>query len=341
VNKIQITSWSGRLGNNLFQLANAFHLAKHVGGEVSLPTDGLIDTMQREFFSREQTPSPHFLARLLPRNMTHKPHLKAVFESIGPFPFQKMYSDGNIQFEAPLEFHSSFDGTCSSFRDLEAHPSIQKSFHSPRLRSIMKSDILPLITRVLDGKKLKNIPSIMGPSALTIHFRSGDVMDMSSKAVGFAQAPASLAKKVISDGAYKKVILCSGGPRNLDEVNPTVREIMTYCANLNIEYDLHYRSVIEDMYILLNSHNVLIMGQTSFSRSLILASPTVENIFMPVFDVSRWEPIISGFTGDKSVQVRTYEFLNYVNSPQWIPTKEVKRRMITHSVEDVILRQII
>ena len=85
------------------------------------------------------------------------------------------------------------------------------------------------------------------------------------------------------------------------------------------------------------------MGHTSFSRSLVIGSSKVQKIYAPRFtSADDHNPLMYSIRGDHKVHARIYEFRNYINpSEGWVPTPEIKKLMISHSADDVLLKTIV
>ena len=225
------------------------------------------------------------------------------------------------------------------------HPPYAKSAQSKRMRLIMRDEVIPAIVHIFENSKFdKSKTRSLRPEekeTLVIHVRGGDIMDPQRSHAGFHQAPASLAEKTIEEGGYKRVILCAEPPLNVSEINPVHRSIKTFCANRGIECHADHRGMVEDMYLILNASSVLIMGHTSFSRSLVIGSSVIENIYAPYFG-NQYDSLAYTFRDVRDVRVRIYELRNYLDvRAEWNPSEEMKVRMTSHRSEDVFLKAIL
>jgi len=323
--KIHIAEWEGRVGNNLIQLGRALHLAKCVGAEVILPDAGSCDTMQQELFLYTKTTQTSFMGLRVPGKTEKKPYR---------FMCERAFYD--IPVKLPPLFTSKFNSGDRIYSDLLADQRMHRSQYSPRMRDIFIQHIKPHLDRnVFRHVKKKSIDS----DTLTIHLRAGDIMNPKTTHPHFPQAPLSFFTKVLSGEKFRKVIVCT---EHSQFANPVLRYLVTYCQNRNIECDVSHRSAAEDMYILANSTNLAVGGNTSFSRSLILCSPEICNIFVPrIVDDHRPEIMVTSFYNNPSVRVTSYVFPDYFpRDSAWLASEEQKHRMISHPEEKVVLHSI-
>lgn len=327
MHRVHITAWEGRVGNNLQQLGRALHLAECVGAEVTLPDAHLCDTIQQEVFLKEEKISTTRWFGIKISTSSKKTPVT--------FTCKKRFNDIVLR-SFPELFASKFNSDDRVYSDLMATSVFQRSENSTRMRDVYMRHIRPH----LENQVFKNVRHRkLGDDTLIVHLRGGDIMNPKTTHPSFVQAPLSFFTKIISEGRFQKVIVCSEYEQFS---NPVVRSLVTYCQNVGVKCDASPRSVAEDMYIIANSKNLAVGGYTSFSRSLVLCSPDVRRIFVPRLNkFNEPEAMITSFEGDRSVRVESYIFPEYFQpDSEWTASDDQKRRMLKYPEEKIKLHSI-
>ena len=345
--RIQLNRWSGRLGNNMQQLAKAIHLAKCVGAELHFPSadEGSIGgKMQLEMFYNRAEPLSNLssIVRGVKSTIgidTHTPLSKKDITPLAPISYEKVYHDTALTLEG--DFSSDFQsGECLRWSRIENHPPYANSMYG-NLHDIMKNDVMPIVSPPILKAKVKDLGYLEDDDTLVIHIRAGDVMDIKTTHPAFVQSPMCLATKVIKEHGYKNIVICSEDPKSDDQVNPVHVSLPMFCRNHAIKCDAEFRSVAVDAQILSRAKNVLIMGHTTFSTSLVLGSHTIKNVYFARHQKPRIASLLERCLNRTPTRVYAYGVNGYfAEGQEWVPTHEQKMKMLTCTEDQVFLHHI-
>jgi hypothetical protein len=146
---------------------------------------------------------------------------------------------------------------------------------SPRLgayRRILRRELLPVLPYHDDH--------LINDETLVIHMRSGDVFgdDLSEIPKGYIQPPLSYYLEIINKFGIKDIVIVTDNLRN-----PCIKQLKELMPDLKIQTS----NLLDDMSTIMSARN-LIVGQSSFSLCLGLASDKIKRIFIPQFDITNW-----------------------------------------------------
>ena len=212
------------------------------------------------------------------------------------------------EYDFPVKLYDSilWDTTRYYPKEIENYVDINSyiSFMSKNITDVYQNEIYNLFNFNEYNLNLKN--------SIAIHLRSGDILTPFAHKC-YIQSPWSYYKKIIDSTSCKKIILCTGG----NPINPCYHKIIEYCNDKNIECDYASRNILEDLYILSNSDEVVIGGVSTFSYTACFMSKKVKIIHYPDFNHS--------FINEKDTlsnlncKLMSYEFKDYYTSWKYEP----------------------
>jgi hypothetical protein len=321
VHHTKISKWEGSLGSNLFQLANAIHLAKCIGSQVCFPALKSYNLAQLQLFTKEKS---SFFSSLFSKKS------KDSVRTINSLPyFEKKYHNINLSIDHDIE--SSFNAHDKRYADLQANSAVQKSLHSPRFRDICQNNILPMLNNCIQHTKHA---SDSYESTLVVHITTNK-----SKVI----PPFAYIEKILGGSKYNKVIVCSAAPDINAVSNPLHAHLVAYCKNNAIVCDSQYRTLSHDLKIILNAKNVVMTADSRLIRIALLCSQKIQNINIPrLTNLFHDDIMMSTFTNDQSVNVHAYKFVNYYSqNEEWdIEHRDLRKKISIFSKDSVIVDSI-
>ena len=312
---IYILSWYSGLGNNIIQLAQAEYLAEQAGFTVHAPPHNILK-LQNKFLMHDIKPIP----------LEQRPYFPKTSSSL----FFDLRKKPDLFAGSKLALFGSF-----YFR-FDMQP------FSPRLgdyRRILRRELLPVLPYYNDH--------LINDETLVIHMRSGDVFgdDLSEIPKGYIQPPLSYYLEIINKFGFKDIVIVT----EKDLRNPCINQLKELMPNTKIQTS----NLLDDMSTMMSARN-LIVGQSSFSLCLGLASDKIKRIFIPQFDITNWffhsrgyiapniyryffDPRFSGSQfQDMDIEVYLIKIANYVPIGDWRNNEQQKTLMIEHLREDII-----
>ena len=159
------------------------------------------------------------------------------------------------------------------------------------------------------------------------------------------QPPLSYYLEIINKFGFKDIVIVT----EKDLRNPCIKQLKEIMPDLKIQTS----NLLDDMSTIMSARN-LIVGQSSFSLCLGLASDKIKRIFIPQFDITNWffhsrghiapniyryffDPRFSGSQfQDLDIEVYLIKIANYVPIGDWRNNEQQKTLMIEHLGEDII-----
>eukprot|EP00928_Gymnodinium_smaydae_P027068 TRINITY_DN21053_c0_g1_i1.p1 TRINITY_DN21053_c0_g1~~TRINITY_DN21053_c0_g1_i1.p1 ORF type:complete len:675 (-),score=30.28 TRINITY_DN21053_c0_g1_i1:94-2118(-) len=285
---IAITSWSGRVGNNLLQLANALIVARRIGAvSVRTPQGGAV----RELFDLPTVLSVGTDLQSLRRGCPGASAISGTWLLRQPCPFVSVQERRDALRQFVLPWMNSELARC-----------VRRSRRSSQTQTCAAS--------------CKNASIDLGPE-LVVHLRGGDIFDDAHVHQQHRQPPCALYQRIFADGIrgipFKKVIVVterwqkrrrSNHGRNLGNRTPLVdrehpclqhlfrlkqsnfasdqlehgdlRSSLAYTHQPTIEFSVG--SLLEDACALLRARHIVVSFST-FSGALALMSSAVQRIY--------------------------------------------------------------
>jgi hypothetical protein len=312
---IYILSWYSGLGNNIIQLAQAEYLAEQAGFTVHVP--------------------PHNIMKLENKYLMH---------DIKPMPLeQRPYfpkTSSSLFFDLRKKPDSFAGSKLALFRSFYFRFDMQP--FSPRLgdyRRILRRELLPVLPHYDD-------PHI-NDDTLVIHIRSGDVFgdDPSEIPKGYIQPPLSYYLEIINKFGFKDIVVVT----EKDLRNPCIKQLKALIPDIKIQT----ADLINDMSTIMSAKN-LIVGQSSFSLCLGLASDKLKRMFIPQFEITNWfyhsrchfsnniyryffDPrFSSSHFHNMDIEVYLIKISKYVPIGEWRNNEQQNTLMLEHSRENLV-----
>lgn len=312
--ELYLSTWHAGLANCLVQLVHAQYIAERGG------------------FTGRYVP-PHGLLKVEDRFRTHNIKLKPQKQkSYFPQTPSSIFRDLQNRPESTL-------GLATLFRTLFFDYDIQP--FSPRLgdyRSILKRDLSSIIPHHDDTS--------ITDETLVIHIRSGDVFVDDPKTIvnSYVQPPTSYYSEIIDKFNFRDVVIVS----EKDLKNPCINQLMKLIPNIRIQTS----DLISDMSTIISARN-LIVGVSTFSLCLGLASDKLKRLFIPQFDSTNkfyylrgpfsnniyryfYDPhFSSSHLRDLDIEAYLIKISSYTLMGDWRNSEQQRKLMVEHSRDHI------
>jgi hypothetical protein len=173
-------------------------------------------------------------------------------------------------------------------KDFESIDWLTNSYYSPASLYVKDDYKDFLIDKILDvfRNEIKSMINIfhfevvdsINEKTLTVHLRGGDIIRDVHPLYKQKIVPWEFYSNIIDSEKYDKVIICRE-----DDLNPFYNKIVEHCKFKGMQIDDRKRNLIEDYYILLNSHNLLVSGFSTFSLTSSYINKKLKNFYYPMF----------------------------------------------------------
>jgi hypothetical protein len=314
---IYILGWFSGLGNNIIQLSHAAYVSRRFGFTIHVP--------QHNFLKVEEK---YLLHEIKPKQLQQKRYFPSTTAAV----FLELQKQPN----------SFIASRWTLFRSLFYRFDILP--YSPGLadyRNVLRKELLSIIPHHSDDT--------INEETLVIHIRSGDVFgdNLTTLHKGYIQPPLSFYLEIINRYGFKDIVIVT----EKDLKNPCINQLRKIIPDIRIQTS----DLPTDISTIMSARN-LVVGHSSFSLCLGLASDKLKRMFIPQFDITKffyhtrahfWPNIVrrafvsrSTFSNyaDLDCDIRLIKILNYVPIGDWRNDQQQNKLMLEHSCEHILFK---
>jgi hypothetical protein len=190
-------------------------------------------------------------------------------------------------------------------------------------RDVLKSFVLPFlqqsswIRRLLGSMRKPRIDE----DTLLINIRSGEDIfrQQPPPQSDYMQPPFAFYQKIIEENGYRKCLIVTEKPPNL---NPVIPALLKW--NRGISLNVH-QSIRDDILLVLNSRH-LVLAHSSFSWCLALMSERLQCLHQPYTFQIRSIP---------DIVIKTYQMKNYIEPGTWTASDAQMRFMLEYPADEI------